>query len=342
VAEQENSRKLMKELFGGEIEDRSVAGRKALALKLLDEAAKTTDAPADVFVVLGGAIQSAMEAGDLSLAFEAAERMSGAYDVDGLSLKASVAAKMAIKGYAMNVAENVPSALALLDPLISADDPAAASRIVSVLQQVPVADPPLRVFLQKRAREVEEIRAARDRLGPALAKLTTSPDDPAANLAVGRYTALLCGDWAKGLPMLVKSDDPELQSLARRDLGASGDAAAQGKLANDWWAAVYCAAKEGSGRLETPVPWSGDHASYFILLVGTDGRVTAKEFRVQKGVSYGWRVYRSGDDAVMSVLEKDVVLTSVTLPAREMKGYGFGVTVRFPGDAAEMDVSVKN
>ena len=70
AADQAKSRKLMKEVFAAELDNRAPAARRALARKLLDEAAKMPDASADRFVVLGGAIQSAVDASTLVFSTE--------------------------------------------------------------------------------------------------------------------------------------------------------------------------------------------------------------------------------------------------------------------------------
>jgi len=246
AAEQAKSRKLMSEAFAKELADSSPAARRALARKLLEEAAKLSNAPSDQFVVLGGAIQSALEAADLPLALEAADQMSDTFDLDGLAVKASVALKLLPKSYAANAA-NVPAGLGLLDPLESAEDFTAASRLVTILEQVPAVDPSVRVALPKHAREIEELRTARERLTPSLEKLRSFPDDPAANLAVGRYTALLRGDWEHGLPLLAKGSDPKLAALAKAALADPADADARTKLAEEWWDLAQAA----SGRAKS-------------------------------------------------------------------------------------------
>jgi hypothetical protein len=63
--DQARSRKLFKELFARDLADRSAAARRALALKLLAEAVKMTDAPTDQFVLLMAASDAAKEAADL-------------------------------------------------------------------------------------------------------------------------------------------------------------------------------------------------------------------------------------------------------------------------------------
>jgi hypothetical protein len=105
--------------------------------------------------------------------------------------------------------------------------------------------------------------------------------------------------------------------------------------------AVFSPAKEAAGSLEVDVPWSGDHAFYFVLLVANDGQVTAKEFQPRKGVTYTWRVSQSATDCVMSILDKDQILASVKVPSREAKSFGFAATVRFPGDKADLTIYLK-
>ncbi|MBI3877243.1 MAG: hypothetical protein HY300_15015, partial [Verrucomicrobia bacterium] len=44
--------------------------------------------------------------------------------------------------------------------------------------------------------------------------LAITPDDPGANLAVGQFLCFVKGDWESGLPLLAKSDDNVLKTLA--------------------------------------------------------------------------------------------------------------------------------
>jgi hypothetical protein len=234
ATEQAKSRKLMAEAFSRELADSSPSARLALAKTLLQEAAKMADAASDQFVVLGGAIQSAVEAADLPLAFEAADQLADRFDLDGLAVKVSAALKLPPKSYAANAA-NVPAGLELLNPLESADDFDAALRLVAVLEQVPVTDPSLHALVSRRAKETDELWVAREKLTAALEKLKLSPEDPAANLAVGRYTALLRGDWEHGLPFLARGDDPKLAALAKATLANPADSDSHVTLANGWW-----------------------------------------------------------------------------------------------------------
>jgi hypothetical protein len=68
-------------------------------------------------------------------------------------------------------------------------------------------------------------------------QLETQPDDPAANLAVGRYLCVVKRDWPTGLAHLKKTAaDSKYKDLAEKDLEDPKDAAAQIELADGWMA----------------------------------------------------------------------------------------------------------
>src|SRR5207248_1294600 len=58
----------------------------------------------------------------------------------------------------------------------------------------------------------------------AVEKLATAPDDADANLTVGRYRALVEGDWQNALPLLAKGSDELWKDLAAKSLAAPADA----------------------------------------------------------------------------------------------------------------------
>jgi hypothetical protein len=66
-------------------------------------------------------------------------------------------------------------------------------------------------------------------------QLSAEPDDPGANLAVGRYLCVIRHDWPAGLPHLAKGPaDSKLRELAEKDLAVPPDAKAQIELADAW------------------------------------------------------------------------------------------------------------
>ena len=65
--------------------------------------------------------------------------------------------------------------------------------------------------------------------------LEKTPDDPEANLVVGKYLCFVKGDWDKGLPMLALGKDEALKALAKQELEGAASSTEQAKLGDGWW-----------------------------------------------------------------------------------------------------------
>ncbi len=62
------------------------------------------------------------------------------------------------------------------------------------------------------------------------------PDDPAANVVVGRYLCLVDREWLKGFGHLAKSSDPDIQEAAKASAADPQDASELVRVADLWWA----------------------------------------------------------------------------------------------------------
>jgi len=90
--------------------------------------------------------------------------------------------------------------------------------------------------VQERIKTLQQARRDHEALLAAEEKLKTSPDDPAACLAVGRWHCFHQGDWELGLKYLAKGSDSVLKSLATDDLAAkTSTAAARVDRGDAWW-----------------------------------------------------------------------------------------------------------
>ena len=70
-------------------------------------------------------------------------------------------------------------------------------------------------------------------------KLRTSPDDPEACLAMGRWKCIHEGDWDEGLKFLAKGSDPSLKTLAADDLASKPSTPQERVTRGDaWWGAA--------------------------------------------------------------------------------------------------------
>ena len=234
--EQARSRALLKQAFADQLKDRTLAGRKKLAQALLDEVPKTADNPSDEYVLLGGAIEASKESGHLKMCFQAADILASQYDVNGLNVKTDAVLKMNLHGDSTaTAADNVQAALDLIDPLLAAEDFVTAGKILKSARTAATGDQALSAAVQKRMAVVEGLRLAHDRVAQSLEKLKASPNDAAANLAVGSYLCFNKAEWEKGLPLLAKGSDPNLKQAATLELAHPADTADQVRLADEWW-----------------------------------------------------------------------------------------------------------
>jgi len=235
ASDQTKSRKLFKEIYAKELADRSAAARRALAAKLLAQAASVQDSPADEFVLLAAATEAGKEGSDLGAVCKAADAMADAYDVDGLRVKSERATKMTLRADAPAVAaDNFRTGMKLVDELVAAEDYATAARLLQSLKAA-APDVETRTQVQTRVSDLEAQRTSATRVAAQIQKLGTSPDDPAANLAVGEYFCFIKQNWKQGLPLLVKGSNPTLSTAASADLANPTDGAKQAAVGDLWW-----------------------------------------------------------------------------------------------------------
>jgi hypothetical protein len=232
----EKSRALLREAFARQLADKSPAARAQLCTTLLDAAEKASSDPSDQYVLLGGALNAAREAGDLRKVMEIAQTMSLVFWVDPQSIITTSALNMSLKSDMPNRSiANVTAGLGVVDYLVARGDLADAGKLCVAMRPAAAADKNLLVVVNRRAVEVESIRLAHERILPALTKLESQPDDPAANLAVGSFKCFSLGNWAEGLPLLAKSSDANLKTLAAKELTGPKTADDVLALADGWW-----------------------------------------------------------------------------------------------------------
>jgi hypothetical protein len=235
-AEQARSRALLKQAFATQLKDRSPAGRKKLAEALLAAGPRTADNSSDEFVLLCGTLDAAREASLLRLCFTAADQMAAMYDVDALSVKSDAALKVSLRGDSPAVAaENVKAAMELIDPLMAAQEYPMAAKILTSARPAAASEPALASVVQQRLAAVEMLRIARDRVQPSLEKLKTAPNDPAANLAVGKYLCFSKHEWEAGIPLLARGSDSALKHLATLETARPAAADDIVRIADGWW-----------------------------------------------------------------------------------------------------------
>lgn len=76
--------------------------------------------------------------------------------------------------------------------------------------------------------------ADRKKLEAARAAVEKAPDEPKANLELGRILCLFMGEWAEGLPFLAKGGDKSFAPIAEKDLQPRATVEDSLAMADEW------------------------------------------------------------------------------------------------------------
>jgi hypothetical protein len=216
------------------------AARAQLALTLLQEGRETNDDRTGRFVLFREARDLAANAGDAPTALQAIADLAQDFAVAEAEI-------LRMKIQALNVASKakagaeayqmvVDSAQVLAQEAVAADDYEAA---LELLASAEAAARKLKIVslvsaVRKRQEEVQAAQKTYSRWKKFADTLRKDPSDAAANLEMGRYFALLKGNWDKGLVLLARGSDSALKKAAAMDLEVPKDAAQQAELADKW------------------------------------------------------------------------------------------------------------
>lgn len=238
VAKQREAENLIKDLFKDQYARKAIADRKGLVRGLLEQARKSQDDPAGTWVLFREAQDIAVQIADADLAVEAIESAARIFDIDALSLKAGAFAAIGKTAKASeDFAALTEALMKLVEELIQADQFETAEKsAASALQHAKKAgDPAVIARVTSRSKEVSEARTLYQTQKGVLQTLVKNPDDPAANLEMGRFLCYVKGSWDLGLRFLVKGSDPGLKALAEKELSNPVLAADRAALGDGWY-----------------------------------------------------------------------------------------------------------
>ena len=213
--------------------------KAAFAEKLLQEANESKGDTTAQFALLQEAKKLAAEASQGELVFEVIDAMASEYDVNGSQLKAEVLEQAAKKArltpdQRTAIAE---AALQVIDDAIAEDNLDTAKRVGKLAIQLarPTKDKDLIQDVLAKNKDVEALANAFADVQEAMATVKQNPNDPEANLAVGKYLCFTKSDWKKGVPMLALGNDSKLKNVATQDLKEAASSTEQVKLGDNWW-----------------------------------------------------------------------------------------------------------
>jgi hypothetical protein len=282
-AVQAEATKLVKEVYGDEwAAAKSSTEKQALAKKLLGKADETTDDPVARFVLLRLARDIATQAGDGQTAFQAIDAMAKMFQVDPLEMKIAVLTKGA--STAQKPAHHkviAGEALKLADQAVSEDNFTAADKLgkLALAEARRAADNDLVTEAQRRITKSTDLAKAYEDVKAARLTVEKTPDDPEANLAVGKYLCFVKGDWDRGLPMLALGKDEALKALAKQEMDGAASSTEQATLGDGWWSLAE--KQEGTAKKQTQ-----GRAGYWYqkALPGLSGLMQAKVEKRMKGL----------------------------------------------------------
>ena len=218
-----------------------------VAREMLDAVQHSQEPPAARYMLLRSAAELAQAAGDVELMLAAADAAGERFQIDSLSAKAKLLA-----GFAEGAeeAEQIEACLDAMDQF--AREAVAADRVDLARQLAETAyricersqGTAYRKRAYDRRSELQKLAGLWSRVQAAQKTLETAPDDAAAQLQLGRWLALVKGDWQAGLPHLAKSGDKVLEPLAEKEAAAPSQPMARVALADAWWDAAQTAAPE--------------------------------------------------------------------------------------------------
>lgn len=231
--EQAKLRTLFKQVYSQQLMDHTANGLRALAIQLLADAAKATDAPVDRFVMLSGARQAAVEAADVASALSADDELRESFLVDKQLSRLDLLTRLS------KTVRTPPASGQLVKACLTESDAAAKDRrydSAAKFAEAAVAaaklsgNAALLARANARAARAQAVNSAYVQLAEPLATLKKTPNDPGANLTIGRFYCLTVGDWLTGLPFLAAGSDAPLKAAAKADL-AGGDGVS---IAQQW------------------------------------------------------------------------------------------------------------
>jgi len=210
--------------------------KRELAKLIVTEALKEKD-HAVRFVLLEKARDLAVELSNPEALVRIVDEMADDFEIDSLSEKGTYLSRSVAD--AVTKAENADiykMAATLFDEAMSEKRYDAASTLARVAVRAARKANEFKYVraAEERERQVESFLTEQKKADQAAETLKENADDPAANLALGKFRCFFKDDWENGLPLLAKGSDELLKDVAAQELAKPADAAQQVELADGW------------------------------------------------------------------------------------------------------------
>lgn len=239
--------KTVRDLYKEEFAKKTPADKRALAKKLLVQGRESSNSAATQYALLTLAVDLGIQTVDLDTCAMAMTELSNAFAIDVVAQRsASLAALTKVVKTPDDQKLLAKAYLSLADESMKVDRYDEATKAVDAASALAKKAKELTVInaVEGKSKEVAAGKARFDKIRKAREALAAMPDDPAANLEVGKYLCFTKGDWASGLLLLAKSPDGPLKDLALKDAAKPGTPAEQAAVGDSWWTLAESAPAE--------------------------------------------------------------------------------------------------
>ncbi|MEP3928103.1 hypothetical protein [Rhodopirellula bahusiensis] len=225
-------------LFATEVaSSRTPKQHQSLAQKIVDEATASTNL-VERYVFLRVACQQFAKGEQFASAAAVLSNLSNEYQFDLHHARLrllKVAEELASndKSDTNNVQDIVEITLAWANESAKRHQYVNATKMLSLAKSA-VANAAPQKLSRLLANRLDELQPIAVSEASIKSELESSADDPKTR--VGKFFALTCGDWQKGLPLISDGADPSFQSLAKKDLASPENSETQLELAEAWQA----------------------------------------------------------------------------------------------------------
>jgi hypothetical protein len=253
AAKQKEAEKVVRDVFKAEYGKKAPADRKAFARMLLEYAARSADDAASLWVLYREALEMSILGCEVACLSEAVEGTARYFDVDATPMKSAALAAAGKNARTTDELASIATLLLMLvEEFIRADQYEAAEKAATSAVQFAKAakETDLIGRTTVRQKEASEAKSLYASSKSVLQRIAKNPDDPAANLEMGKFLCFVKGTWDLGLRFIAKGSEPDLRALAERELAKPAQSADLAALADGWW---ELAEKEKSNLRKTQI-----------------------------------------------------------------------------------------
>jgi len=250
AAEQKKAEAEIRSVFREDFAKKTREGKRALAARLLAEAADAKNSPASRYVVLQLSRDLAIEGLDVATIADSIDQLGKLYDIAKPALTGATftsntnAFKVAALNSAQKYARSPEDSSLLGDAYLKVAEDTLKDKLFDDAQSAAQAAEKYgkqakATAVVERAgqmvKEIPELKKEDDAFGKVI---NSKADDPAAKLVKGRYSLFVVGDESAGIENLLGCSDEGLKNVAKLEAAKPATAEAMSDLAEAWVALV--------------------------------------------------------------------------------------------------------